>query len=107
MAIPYAPSRSYVPDSSIIQLIQQAGHDAAQGQRQGGAIWGNAVRDIGGIAAGTIQDIAAAGGATWNAFASNNNVDAGNNSGWNFGLTPQYAYEYPIELRSFTERKRF
>ena len=55
----------------------------------------------------TVQDIAAAGGATWNAFAANNNVDAGNNSGWNFGLTPQYAYEYPIELRSFTERKRF
>lgn len=59
MAIPYASRRSYTPDSSIIQLIQQAGHDAAQGQRQGGAIWGNAVRDIGGIAAGTIQDIAA------------------------------------------------
>jgi hypothetical protein len=54
-----------------------------------------------------ITDIAAAGGATWNAFAANNNVDAGNNSGWNFGLTPQYAYEYPLELRSFTERKRF
>lgn len=55
----------------------------------------------------TIQDSAAAGGATWNAFVTNNNVDAGNNSGWNFGLTPQYAYEYPIELRSFTERMRF
>lgn len=55
----------------------------------------------------TIQDIAATGGATWNAFAANNNVDAGNNSGWNFGYTPQYAYEYPIEIQSFTERKRF
>jgi hypothetical protein len=55
----------------------------------------------------TIRDIAATGGATWNAFATNNNVDAGNNSGWNFGYTPQYAYEAPTELRSFTERKQF
>lgn len=55
----------------------------------------------------TIQDIAATGGATWNAFAANGSIDAGNNTGWNFGYTPQYAYEYPIELRSFTERTRF
>jgi len=55
----------------------------------------------------TIQDIAAAGGATWNAYAVNGNVDAGNNSGWNFGLTPQLAYEFPTELRSFTERRHF
>ena len=33
----------------------------------------------------TLQDIAATGGATWNALLSSNNVDAGNNSGWNFG----------------------
>jgi len=34
----------------------------------------------------TIQDIAATGGATWNAFTSApyNNVDNGNNTGWNF-----------------------
>jgi hypothetical protein len=55
----------------------------------------------------TIQDIAATGGATWNAFAASDSIDAGNNTGWNFGYTPQYAYEYPIELRSFTERTRF
>jgi len=55
----------------------------------------------------TIQDIAATGGATWNAFAASGSIDAGNNTGWNFGYTPQYAYEYPIELRSFTERTRF
>lgn len=55
----------------------------------------------------TIQDIAATGGATWNAYAANGNVDAGNNSGWNFGLTPQLAYEFPTELRSFTERRHF
>lgn len=52
----------------------------------------------------TIRDTAATGGATWNAFAANNNVNAGNNSGWNFGYTPQFAYEYPTQLRSFTER---
>jgi hypothetical protein len=32
----------------------------------------------------TIQDINATGGATWNAFVSNGNVDAGNNTGWDF-----------------------
>lgn len=32
----------------------------------------------------TIQDINATGGATFNAFTTNNNVDAGNNTGWDF-----------------------
>jgi hypothetical protein len=32
----------------------------------------------------TIQDINATGGAVWEAFTTNNNVDAGNNSGWDF-----------------------
>ncbi len=32
----------------------------------------------------TIQDINATGGATWDAFVTNNNVDAGNNTGWDF-----------------------
>lgn len=32
----------------------------------------------------TIQDINATGGATWNAYTTNNNVDAGNNLGWDF-----------------------
>ena len=31
-----------------------------------------------------IQDINATGGATWNAFLKTGNVDAGNNSGWDF-----------------------
>jgi hypothetical protein len=34
----------------------------------------------------TIQDIIATGGATWNAFTASNNVDAGNNSGWDFNI---------------------
>jgi len=32
----------------------------------------------------TIQDINATGGATWNAFTTSNNVDGGNNDGWDF-----------------------
>jgi hypothetical protein len=32
----------------------------------------------------TIQDINATGGATWNAFTNDGNVDDGNNDGWNF-----------------------
>lgn len=32
----------------------------------------------------TIKDIIATGGATWNAFVSQGNVDAGNNTGWDF-----------------------
>jgi len=34
----------------------------------------------------TIKDINATGGATWQAFTTNNNVDAGNNSGWDFSF---------------------
>jgi hypothetical protein len=55
----------------------------------------------------TIQDINATGGATWNSFYANNNVDAGNNTNWNFGGTPSYDAEYGYKLRSFTERGRF
>lgn len=55
-----------------------------------------------------IQDVAAAGGATWNAYVDQNNVDAGNNTGWNFGLSPTaLAYEVPYEIRSFTQPRRF
>lgn len=32
----------------------------------------------------TIKDINATGGATWNAFVTNGNVDGGNNTGWDF-----------------------
>jgi hypothetical protein len=56
----------------------------------------------------TIQDIAATGGAVWNAYADQNNVDAGNNTGWNFGSSPTVlAYELPYEIRSFTQPRRF
>jgi hypothetical protein len=56
----------------------------------------------------TIQDINATGGASWNAYVDFDNDDAGNNDGWNFGLSPPYAtYEPPIIIRSFTQPRRF
>lgn len=45
----------------------------------------------------TIKDIAATGGATWQAFTVNNNVDAGNNTGWDFA--------YQLGRYIFTRRK--
>ena len=36
----------------------------------------------------TIKDINATGGATWNAYRSLSNIDAGNNTGWDFLSTP-------------------
>lgn len=55
----------------------------------------------------TIKDIAATGGATWNAFYSNGNNDAGNNTGWNFGGTPAVSAEVTYRLRSLTTPRRF
>lgn len=55
----------------------------------------------------SIKDITATGGATWNAFVENNNINAGGNTGWDFGLGPVYDIEFSPALRSFTERNRF
>lgn len=56
----------------------------------------------------TIQDINATGGATWNAFADQGNVDAGNVDGWDFGISPVVgATEYTYRIRSFTQPRRF
>ena len=56
----------------------------------------------------TIQDINAVGGATFNAFVNQQNVDAGNNDGWDFGISPIVgSYEYTYQLRSFTQPRRF
>ena len=57
----------------------------------------------------SIKDIAATGGATWNAPVTSGNIDAGNNTGWNFsaGPSPSVSVEPSIALRSFTERKHF
>lgn len=56
----------------------------------------------------TIQDINATGGATWNAYVDQSNIDAGNATGWNFGISPIIGgAEYTYALRSFTEHGRF
>ena len=56
----------------------------------------------------TIQDSNATGGATWNAFVNQQNIDAGNNDGWDFGISPIVgSYEYTYQLRSFTQPRRF
>ena len=56
----------------------------------------------------TIRDINAIGGATWNAFVNQQNIDAGNNDGWDFGISPIVgSYEYTYQLRSFTQPRRF
>jgi hypothetical protein len=55
----------------------------------------------------TIQDIYATGGATWDAFYYNGNLDGGNNTNWIFGESPAYGAEYEYKLRSFTEPRRF
>ena len=54
----------------------------------------------------TIRDIAATGGATWNAFVESGNVNNGNNSGWDF-FGPALDAEFSVALRSFTERRSF
>lgn len=55
----------------------------------------------------TIADSFVTGGATWNSFYSNGNIDAGNNTNWDFGATPVLGAEYEYKLRSFTEPRRF
>ena len=55
----------------------------------------------------TIQDINATGGAIWNAYYQQGNIDAGNNTGWYFGETPTIGAEVTMRLRSFTEPRRF
>jgi hypothetical protein len=56
----------------------------------------------------TIQDINATGGAEWDAFVNQQNIDAGNNDGWDFGISPIVgSYEYTYQLRSFTQPRRF
>ena len=54
-----------------------------------------------------IQDIAATGGATWNAFYDLGNINNGNNTGWYFGDSPTVGNEITMRLRSFTQPRRF
>jgi hypothetical protein len=56
----------------------------------------------------TIQDINAIGGATWLAYVDQSNIDAGDNDGWDFGISPVVGgAEYTYTIRSFTQPRRF
>ena len=56
----------------------------------------------------TIKDSTATGGAGWDAFTTNGNIDSGNNTGWVFDPVPSDVnIEFPITLRSFTQPRRF
>ena len=91
---------SFVASSSSVKYLQSTtpGSQATISQASGTIT----VSDL------TIQDSNAAGGASWTAYADYENVDAGNNDGWNFSLSPPYAtYEPPIIIRSFTQPRRF
>lgn len=91
---------SFVANSSNLKYLQSTtvGSQATLSQASGTV---NVV-DL------NIADINAIGGATWNAYIDYENVDAGNNDGWNFGLSPPYeTYEPPIIIRSFTQPRRF
>lgn len=54
-----------------------------------------------------IKDIVATGGATWEAYTTNGNVDGGNNTGWVFNTAPTGGSQTSYDLRSFTEKRRF
>lgn len=54
-----------------------------------------------------IEGINAIGGAVFQAFLSNFNGDLGNNTGWDFGVTPAISNEITMRLRSFTQPRRF
>lgn len=54
----------------------------------------------------SVQDSNATGGAAWDANDATN-VDAGNNTGWFFAPTPSVSNEITMQLRSFTQPRRF
>lgn len=54
----------------------------------------------------SIKDSNATGGATWQAYTTNNNIDSGNNTGWDFGGVFVLGDAANVRLRSFTERGR-
>lgn len=56
----------------------------------------------------SIKDTTATGGAGWDAYTSSGNVNAGNNTGWVFDAIPStVSIEFYMDLRSFTEPRRF
>jgi hypothetical protein len=56
----------------------------------------------------SIKDSIATGGATWQAFTAEGNVNSGNNLGWIFSAIPvAYVSTTGVKLRSMAQRGRF
>lgn len=55
----------------------------------------------------SLTDSHATGGATWNAYLTNGNVNGGSNNNWNFAPPVTYSYSADIKLRSMAQRGRF
>lgn len=54
-----------------------------------------------------ITDSTTMGGATWNSYTTNGNVNGGGNTGWVFNVPVTYSYSSDIKLRSMAQRGRF
>lgn len=54
-----------------------------------------------------IKDSIATGGASWQAYTTNGNINSGNNTGWSFNAPVVYSYSSTIALRSLAQRGRF
>jgi len=55
----------------------------------------------------TLSDSHAQGGATWDAYTTNGNINGGSNNNWNFAIPVTYSYSADIKLRSMAQRGRF
>lgn len=55
----------------------------------------------------SLTDSHAIGGATWNAYLTNGNVNGGSNNGWNFAVPVVASSSSDISLRSLAQHKRF
>lgn len=54
-----------------------------------------------------IKDSAATGGAEWQSYTTNGNINSGNNTGWQFNAPVAYSYSTDVKLRSMAQRGRF
>ncbi len=91
---------SFVANNSTVKFLQSTtlGSQATLSQASGTVNVANL----------TIRDINAVGGAAWNAYTDQGNIDAGNVDGWDFGISPVVGgAEYTYSMRSFTQPRRF
>jgi hypothetical protein len=55
----------------------------------------------------SLSDSHVSGGATWDAYLTNGNVNGGSNNGWNFAIPVVASASSDISLRSLAQNKRF